>query len=90
MAHRKAGGSTQLGRDSESKRLGVKKYAGQKVNTGNVIIKQRGTKFHPGENTKLGSDDTIFAMKEGVVEFKKKMVMKFNGKLKKTCFVIVK
>lgn len=90
MAHRKAGGSTQLGRDSHSQRLGIKKFAGEKVKAGNIIVRQRGTKYHLGNNVKQGNDDSIFAIKEGVVEFKHKQVRKFNGQLKKTCFVNVK
>ncbi|MDD3887666.1 MAG: 50S ribosomal protein L27 [Patescibacteria group bacterium] len=90
MAHRKAGGSTQLGRDSQSQRLGVKKFAGEKVKPGNIIVRQRGTKYYPGKNVKQGCDDTIFAMKDGIVEFNSKMTKKFNGRLKKTCFVNVK
>ena len=62
MAHRKAGGSTSLGRDSISKRLGVKIFGDQKVKKGNIIIRQRGTKWHPGNNVKRGEDDTLFAM----------------------------
>ncbi|KKW22883.1 MAG: 50S ribosomal protein L27, partial [Parcubacteria group bacterium GW2011_GWA2_51_12] len=58
MAHKKAGGSTALGRDSESKRLGIKIFGGEKVQTGNVIVRQRGTKYHPGKNVRVGSDDT--------------------------------
>ena len=69
MAHKKAGGSTRNGRDSESKRLGVKIYGGQQVNAGNIIVRQRGTKFHPGVNVGLGRDHTLFAKEEGVVEF---------------------
>lgn len=90
MAHRKAGGSTQLGRDSRSQRLGVKKFAGEVVKAGNILIRQRGTKYHPGENVDKGKDDTLFALKEGKVEFKKKMMRKFDGNLKRTCFVSVK
>ena len=71
MAHRKAGGSTQLGRDSRAQRLGVKIFGNQKVNTGNIIIRQRGTKFHPGNNVGIGSDDTLFATIDGVVTFEK-------------------
>lgn len=89
MAHRKAGGSTQLGRDSISKRLGVKIFGGQKVGTGQIIIRQRGTKFHPGKNTKRGEDDTIFAMKDGLVKFTTKKVKAFTGKLDKRRFVSV-
>jgi large subunit ribosomal protein L27 len=69
MAHKKAGGSTRNGRDSESKRLGVKIYGGQQVSAGNIIVRQRGTKFHPGANVGLGRDHTLFAKAEGVVEF---------------------
>lgn len=72
MAHKKAGGSTRNGRDSESKRLGVKKFGGQKVIPGNIIMRQRGTKFHPGVNVGLGKDYTIFAKVEGVVKFEVK------------------
>ena len=69
MAHKKAGGSTRNGRDSNSKRLGVKKYGGEIVKAGNIIIRQRGTKWHPGINVGLGHDHTLFATKEGKVEF---------------------
>ena len=69
MAHKKAGGSTRNGRDSQSKRLGVKKFGGETVNAGNIIIRQRGTKWHPGMNVGLGHDHTLFATKEGKVEF---------------------
>jgi len=89
MAHRKAGGSTQLGRDSISKRLGVKIFGGQKVEKGNIIIRQRGTKFHPGKNVKRGEDDTLFALKDGVVKFESKKVKSFTGKLVSRRFVSV-
>jgi large subunit ribosomal protein L27 len=69
MAHKKAGGSTRNGRDSESKRLGVKMYGGQAAIPGNILVRQRGTKFHPGLNVGCGKDHTLFAMAEGVVEF---------------------
>ncbi|MEX0945182.1 MAG: 50S ribosomal protein L27 [Balneolaceae bacterium] len=72
MAHKKGQGSTRNGRDSESKRLGVKKFGGQAVKAGNIIIRQRGTKFHPGENVGRGSDDTLFALSEGTVSFRTK------------------
>ena len=72
MAHKKAGGSSKNGRDSESKRLGVKRYAGEHVLAGNIIIRQRGTKFHPGVNVGLGKDYTIFATAEGRVAFETK------------------
>ena len=82
MAHKKAGGSTALGRDSKSKRLGVKISDGQTVKDGGIIIRQRGTKYHPGENVKKGKDDTLFSVVNGVVKFKSKKLLKFNGKLK--------
>ncbi len=69
MAHKKAGGSSRNGRDTEGKRLGVKKFDGQKVKAGNIIVRQRGTKVHPGENVGCGRDYTLFALKEGVVKF---------------------
>lgn len=72
MAHHKAGGSSRNGRDSEGRRLGIKKYAGEKVIAGNIICRQRGTKWHPGINVGLGKDHTIFATVEGIVEFVKK------------------
>lgn len=72
MAHKKAGGSSRNGRDSESKRLGVKKFGGQVVIPGNIIIRQRGTKYHPGQNVGIGKDHTLFALKDGRVSFAKK------------------
>ncbi len=69
MAHKKAGGSTRNGRDSESKRLGVKRFGGQLVQAGNILIRQRGTRFHPGANVRCGRDHTLFATAEGKVEF---------------------
>ncbi len=69
MAHKKAGGSTRNGRDSESKRLGLKKSGGQAVTAGNIIVRQRGTQFHPGKNVGCGRDHTLFATADGVVEF---------------------
>lgn len=69
MAHKKGVGSTKNGRDSESKRLGVKKYGGEKVQAGNIIMRQRGTKIHPGNNVGIGGDDTLFALVDGVVKF---------------------
>ena len=71
MAHKKGGGSSKNGRDSNSKRLGVKKFGGEHVIPGNIIVRQRGTKFHPGEGTGIGKDHTIFATIEGYVEFKR-------------------
>ena len=71
MATKKAGGSSRNGRDSAGRRLGVKKYGGQDVISGNIIVRQRGTKFHPGSNVGIGKDHTIFATKDGKVAFKK-------------------
>jgi len=72
MAHKKGVGSTRNGRDSESQRLGVKRYGGQLVRAGNILVRQRGTKFHPGTNVGRGSDDTLFALIDGVVKFERK------------------
>jgi len=72
VAHKKAGGSSKNGRDSESKRLGVKIFGGQAVVAGNIIVRQRGTRFHPGPNVGLGRDHTLFAKKDGHVRFEKK------------------
>ena len=72
MAHKKAAGSTRNGRDSESKRLGVKKFGGQVVLAGNILVRQRGTKFHAGENVGLGRDHTLFAKEGGRVKFERK------------------
>lgn len=69
MAHKKGVGSTKNGRDSKSKRLGVKKYGGEIVKAGNIIMRQRGTKIHPGTNVGIGGDDTLFALIDGVVKF---------------------
>ena len=71
MAHKKGVGSTKNGRDSHSKRLGVKKFGGQVVTSGNILVRQRGTKFHPGRNVGLGKDDTLFALIDGVVKFER-------------------
>jgi len=81
MAHKKGMGSTKNGRDSESKRLGVKKADGQEVLAGNILVRQRGTKIHPGNNVGIGSDDTLFALINGRVKFERK------GKDKKQCSV---
>ncbi len=72
MAHKKGTGSTRNGRDSNAKRLGVKKYGGEVVRAGNIIIRQRGTKVHPGENVGRGNDDTLYALSDGVVTFERK------------------
>jgi large subunit ribosomal protein L27 len=77
MAQKKAGGSTKNGRDSESKRLGVKRYGGEHVIPGNILVRQRGTKVHPGVNVGMGTDHTLFAKAEGAVEFKTKS----NGRI---------
>ncbi len=69
MAHKKAGGSSRNGRDSEAKRLGVKRYGGQLVSAGSIIVRQRGTQFHPGDNVGLGKDHTLFAKVDGTVQF---------------------
>ncbi len=69
MAHKKAGGTSRCGRDSQSKRLGVKRYAGQKVNAGTILVRQRGTRIHPGNNVGVGKDYTLFALIAGVVKF---------------------
>jgi large subunit ribosomal protein L27 len=72
MAHKKGGGSTRNGRDSNAQRLGVKKFGGERVRAGNIIIRQRGTSIHPGVNVGRGKDDTLFALVDGVVEFGQK------------------
>ena len=69
MAHKKAGGSTKNGRDSNAKMLGVKRFGGEVVSAGSIIVRQRGTKFHPGANVRRGNDDTLFATSDGVVKF---------------------
>ena len=69
MAHKKGGGSSRNGRDSNGQRLGVKKFAGQEVLSGNILVRQRGTKIKPGLNVKVGTDDTLFAVAEGIVEY---------------------
>ena len=69
MAHKKAGGSTRNGRDSVSKRLGVKRFGGEEVKAGNIIVRQRGTRFHAGDNVGIGKDHTLFATADGTVEF---------------------
>lgn len=77
MAHKKGGGSSKNGRDSESQRLGVKRGGGQLVKAGEIIVRQRGTRFHPGENVGKGKDDTLFATAAGTVEFKERKGRKF-------------
>jgi large subunit ribosomal protein L27 len=82
MSKTKATGTTKLGRDSISKRLGVKLYSGQKANAGNIIVRQRGTKFAAGENVRIGKDDTLYAAKSGIVQFKTIRKTSFIGKKK--------
>ena len=82
MAHTKAKGSTKLGRESESKRLGVKLFAGEKAKPGDIIIRQRGSHYCLGKNVKMGSDDTIYAMKDGVIKFSNKRKGNFDGSSK--------
>lgn len=89
MAHKKAGGSTGLGRDSISKRLGIKVYGGQLVKDGGIIVRQRGTRFYPGDNVMAGGDDTLFATTAGTVQFKAKKENGFTGRLKKKTVVNV-
>jgi large subunit ribosomal protein L27 len=82
MAHKKGGGSSRNGRDSNSQRLGVKRFGGEKVTAGSIIVRQRGTRFAPGVNIGIGSDDTLFAMKDGIVSFQK------FGKAKKVVSIV--
>lgn len=89
MAHKKAAGSTRLGRDSQAKRLGVKVFGDQLISAGGIIIRQRGTKFHPGTNVGIGGDDTLYALISGVVKFQEKKVTAFNGNKDKRTFVHV-
>ncbi|MEI6267199.1 MAG: 50S ribosomal protein L27 [bacterium] len=79
MAHTKAGGSTRNGRDSNSKRLGVKLFGGQTTNAGQIIIRQRGLKWEPGENVAKGKDDTLYSKVAGVIRYTQKRVVKFTG-----------
>lgn len=83
MSKTKAAGSTKLGRDSRAQRLGVKLFGGQQVKAGMVIVRQRGTKFHPGINVKRGADDTLYAARNGVIHFKEKHKTGFNGSKRK-------
>ena len=90
MAHKLAAGSTTLGRDSASKRLGVKLQDGQIAKAGAILVRQRGTKYHPGLNVKMGSDDTLFSTITGLVKFTTKKIKKFNNQLTSTKFVNVR
>ncbi len=89
MAHKKAGGSTALGRDSQSQRLGVKLQDGQYAKAGAIIIRQRGTKYRPGKNVKIGKDYTLFAVATGLVKFATKKLKKYTGKLQAVKIVSV-
>ena len=89
MAHKKAGGSTRLGRDSKAQRLGVKVFGGQNILAGGIIVRQRGSKYHKGENVGKGSDDTLYALKTGTVKFREKRVAAFSGNKDKRMFVSV-
>lgn len=89
MAHKKAGGSTSLGRDSVSKRLGVKIFGNQVVKKGQIIVRQKGSKYHAGKNVKAGGDSTLYSMTDGLVKFQAKMTKKFHGNLRKTKIVNV-
>lgn len=80
MAHKKAGGSSRLGRDSAGRRLGVKINHGQTIKAGQIIIRQRGTKYHVGKNVKRGKDDTLYALNSGVVRFSNKRLLKYDGR----------
>lgn len=90
MSHKKAGGSTKNGRDSRSKRLGVKLFGGQKAVAGNVLIRQKGNKFFAGDNVGTGKDFTLFALADGVVEFTEKRQKKYNGRVYRNKFVNIK
>jgi large subunit ribosomal protein L27 len=89
MAHKKAGGSTSYGRDSQGQRLGVKLYAGEFAKIGNIIVRQRGTKIRAGKNVEIGSDDTLYAMADGIVKFTDKKVKRFTGAFKTVKFAHV-
>lgn len=90
MAHKKAGGSSSLGRDSRPKYLGVKKFGGSSVIAGNILVRQRGGQFKPGENVMKGKDDTLFATAAGKVIFATKKTKQYNGALKKIRVISVK
>lgn len=89
MAHKKAAGSTRLGRDSRAQRLGVKVFGDQLITAGGIIIRQRGTKFHPGRNVGIGKDDTLHALVSGTVKFQEKKVTAFSGNKDRRTFVHV-
>ncbi|MFZ2190541.1 MAG: 50S ribosomal protein L27 [Candidatus Magasanikiibacteriota bacterium] len=87
MSHKKAGGSTRLGRDSQPQYLGTKVGDGQTVRSGQVLVRQRGTRIHPGKNVKKGKDDTLYSILGGIVKFNQRKKTKFDGSLKMTKFV---
>jgi len=87
MAHKKAGGSSKNGRDSNAKRRGVKRFGGEAVSAGEVLIRQKGTKFRPGINVGLGKDFTLFALESGRVEFSNKAIIRFDGRRYEKTFV---
>lgn len=89
MAHKKAGGTTRLGRDSESKRLGVKIYGGQPVKAGEIIIRQRGSRYRDGDGVEKGRDDTLYAKKDGIVKFYKRKTRRFTGALKRATYISI-
>lgn len=89
MSHKKAGGSTRLGRDSNAQRLGVKIHDGQAIKRGMIIVRQRGTKFHPGNNVARAKDDSLFALEAGKVKFTSRKRRRFDGNLKMAKFVSV-
>jgi len=89
MAHKKAGGSTTNGRDSQAKRLGVKKFGGEAVISGNIIVRQRGNKYFAGKNVGCGRDFTLFALTDGKVEFRQRRMKKFNGQIHRDIFIDV-
>ena len=89
MYNKKAGGSTKNGRDSQSKRLGVKLYAGQKVSAGSILVRQKGSKYFAGDNVGVGKDFTLFALKNGTVSFSEKRRKKYDGRIFRDKFVSV-
>ncbi|MCH8049760.1 50S ribosomal protein L27 [Patescibacteria group bacterium] len=89
MAHKKAAGSTENGRDSQAKRLGIKIFGGQHAKSGNIIVRQRGTKFRPGLNVGIGNDHTLFALADGKVQFSERRIKKYDGRTFREKFVNV-
>ncbi|MBI4272856.1 50S ribosomal protein L27 [Candidatus Uhrbacteria bacterium] len=89
MAHKKAGGSTAWGRDSRAQRLGIKMFGGQIVKAGNILVRQRGTRYHPGKNVRKGGDDTLYATTNGVIRFSTMKKRKFDGSLRNTSIISI-